>query len=71
MLDQENVKRKLTSMDQENVKRKEEKEEERLLNKWFFSPKRLTPGEIIKLKSMVDRPDSTIRPFIKELINDL
>ena len=55
-------------MDQENVKRKEE---ERLLHKWFFSPKRLTPGEITKLKSMANRPDSTIRPFMKELIKDL
>ena len=46
-------------------------EEEDLLHKWFFSPKRLTPVEITKLKAIVNRPSSSIRPFLKDLINNL
>lgn len=47
------------------------KEEDRLLHKWFFSPHRLTAEEITKLKVIVNRPNTTIRPFIRDLINNL
>lgn len=46
------------------------REEDRLMHKWFFSPKRLTEYEKSKLKFYVNR-NERIRSWIREEINKL
>lgn len=47
-----------------------EKEQDRLIFMWMFSPNKLTMNEIKRLKGYVNR-DKSIRGWIRELINRL
>lgn len=60
----------MSSLSSSSMTADEQREEDRLIFKWFFSPKRLTEIEKQKLKFYVN-VDRTIKDWIRNEINKL